>query len=140
MTCWHALAFLVLGTAVSAQDVTIHDAWIAEAPPSATVLAGYARVHNAGAAPRRIVGARGDGFSAIQLHSMRDDDGVMRMRQLDSIAIPAGGDALLAPGGDHLMLFAQPGNARREGNSVDIELQLDDGETVPAVFEVRARE
>ena len=29
----------------------------------------------------------------------------MTMRQVDAIAVPAGGEAALEPGGDHLMLF-----------------------------------
>jgi copper(I)-binding protein len=33
------------------------------------------------------------------------DDGVMKMRKLEKLGIPAGGSALLKPSGDHIMLF-----------------------------------
>lgn len=52
-----------------------------------------------------------------ELHTHINDDGVMRMRKIEAIDVPAGGMAELAPGGLHLML-------------IDLNAQLIEGETV----------
>lgn len=52
-----------------------------------------------------------------ELHTHINDNGVMRMRQVDAIEVPAGGAAELKPGGLHLML-------------IDLNAQLIEGETV----------
>jgi copper(I)-binding protein len=54
----------------------------------------------------------------VQLHSMNMDGGVMRMRALEKIELPAGKTVKLAPGGLHVMLY-------------DIKQPLEAGGTVP---------
>ncbi|MNY67677.1 hypothetical protein D3C86_2053050 [compost metagenome] len=42
---------------------------------------------------------------------------MMRMRRIPSLTVPARGEALLAPGGAHLMIYG-PKRALREGETV----------------------
>ncbi len=102
--------FALLLSAVSAAacepaKLEVSDAWTRLAPPGAPVMAGYASVKNAGTEARQIVSARSPDFDRVKMHSMSMDDGVMRMRKLDHLDLPAGESVELAPGGLHLMLF-----------------------------------
>lgn len=58
-----------------------------------------------------------------ELHNMNLDGGVMRMRALERIELPAGKTVKLAPGGLHVMLFdiKQP---LKEGDKVALTLTI----------------
>jgi copper(I)-binding protein len=67
---------------------------------------------------------------------MAQDNGMMRMRQIRGIDVPAQGRVALAPGGLHLMLFDLPAPLS-VGTPVRLTLLLADGATVDVVAEVR---
>jgi periplasmic copper chaperone A len=58
----------------------------------------------------RLTGASTPAAQAAQLHTVSMEGGVMKMRQVDGIDLPAGQSVTLKPGGYHLMLMglAQP--------------------------------
>jgi copper(I)-binding protein len=64
---------------------------------------GYMTLVNSGT-PDRLVSVSGDIARAVELHEMRIDADVMRMRQVDGIELPAGKTVELKPGGYHVML------------------------------------
>ena len=72
----------------------------------------------------RLVGFSTSACNRPELHTHINDDGVMRMRQVEAIDVPAGGTVELKPGGLHLMM-------------IDLTRQLVEGETVEVtlVFE-----
>lgn len=130
------LGLIFIATLARADDLRVDDAWIREAPPGASVHAGFARLHNDGARDLAIVGVECEAFSSAQLHEMSMDDGVMRMRPLERVTIAAGADHVFAPGEQHLMLF----NAKRPlkaGDQVTVALVLDDGQRIEVAFDVR---
>lgn len=130
------LLLLLLGHDATAAGLALREAWIREAPPTADLLAGYAELANTGETPVRVTGARSAEFGAVELHEMRMDGGVMRMRALDAIEVPAGASVRLAPGGNHLML-TRPARALRAGDRVRIEFEVEGAAAVGADFEVR---
>ncbi|MDP3417694.1 copper chaperone PCu(A)C [Falsiroseomonas sp.] len=87
------------------------------------VGAGYLTLRNTGAADR-LVAARAAIAGTVELHTHIHENGVMRMRPVEAIDLPAGGTVTLQPGGLHLML-------------IDLKQPLRQGETVPVtlVFE-----
>ncbi len=100
--------------AASVDGLAAFDPWVRAAivpeigPDSARPpvnSAAYLAIRNAGDAGDALVAASSPAASAVEIHevSMRDD--VMRMRQVDSVAVPAGGEAVLEPGGYHIMLI-----------------------------------
>lgn len=113
----------------------IADAWIRSAPPGATALAGYATLRNPGTAPVVVRACASDGFAATELHQTLHEDGMARMRRMEELVVPAGGQAMLAPGDAHLMLI-QPTQLPAEGARVDVCLSID-GEPRQVSFEVR---
>ena len=123
--------------AVVGAAVMIHDAYVRAVPPGATVSAAFMVVHNPTAAPRAVVAAASPAAATVELHTHIDDGGVMRMRQVERIDVPAGGQAVLAPGGYHVMLIGLTA-ALAEGAPVSITLTLDDGTRLTIDAPVRA--
>ena len=66
--------------------------------------AAWLTIRNPGGGDR-LVGAESPVAERIELHRHVHKDGVMTMRRVEAIDLPAGGEAALEPGGDHLMLF-----------------------------------
>ncbi len=55
--------------------------------------------------PDRLLGGETTVASALEIHESREEDGVMRMRPVEGIDLPPGGEAELRPGGLHVMLL-----------------------------------
>lgn len=99
-----AILLLLAAPLLSAAPV-VRDAWLRAAPPVAGMSAGYFTLDNAGGPADAIVAVEVEGVRTVELHEMAHADGVMTMRQVTEIAVPADGRVTLAPGGLHLMLF-----------------------------------
>ncbi len=52
-----------------------------------------------------IVAARSPVSEVVELHTHREENGVMRMRQVEKIDLPSGETVMLKPGGLHVMLI-----------------------------------
>ena len=65
---------------------------------------GYLKITNQGA-DDRLMSATAEVSKAVELHSMAMEGDVMRMRQVDGIALPAGQSVELKPGGLHMMFI-----------------------------------
>lgn len=54
----------------------------------------------------RLVSVSSPDAATAEIHEMKTEDGVMKMRELeDGLPLPAGQTVRLQPGGDHIMLF-----------------------------------
>jgi copper(I)-binding protein len=73
-------------------------------PPGARSGGIYLVVENAGKQADRLVGAASPAARIVEIHEMRMEGNMMRMRPVAALDIPAGGKATLAPGGYHVML------------------------------------
>ncbi len=117
------LLSLAGGQALACGDLTISDAWVRAAPPTASVMAGYLTLGNDGSEPISVTAAASPSFERVEMHDMTHENGVMRMRKLDQIEIAPGAMAELAPGGRHLMLI-QPKGAFAVGDEIEVTLTL----------------
>jgi copper(I)-binding protein len=114
-----ALALASLASLPARADcraLKVENAWIPEAPPVAPVLAGYARLKNESAHALRIDSVDGADFDSVELHQMRMENGMMQMRPLKGLEIPAHGLVVLADGDKHLMLM-NPHHPFKAGDS-----------------------
>lgn len=112
------------------------DAWIRTPPPGSPVMAGYVTLSNTGKREVRFAKVESSSFGAIEIHEMRELDGLMRMRPVPEIVMQPGDTLALEPGGLHLMLF-RPGVELVEGAKVELNLVFDVGGTQAIEFEVR---
>ena len=85
--------------------LTVDEGWVRAVPPGKTVTAGFAVLNNHTAIDCTIEAVSSPQAERVELHSTSVEEGVMRMRPMQSPAIAAGDALLLAPGGNHLMLF-----------------------------------
>ena len=136
-----AAAMLLLATSAQAHDyklgsLSIGHPWSRATPPGADVGAGYLTIANAGAEPDRLVAATAAGAGRVQIHTMREEGGVMTMRALpDGLEIPAGATVELAPGGTHLMLMDLAGPLK-EGERIPATLRFEKAGTLDVEFAV----
>ncbi len=85
-------------------QVMIADTW-ARVTLQSRPAAAYMKIHNMAETADKIVAASSPLADRVELHTHSMDDGVMRMRQVEEIALPAKGHTELKPGGLHLMIF-----------------------------------
>lgn len=64
----------------------------------------YFVVENRAGHPDRLIGARAEISTKAELHTHLHEGGVMKMRPVEAIEVPAHGSVQLKPGGDHVML------------------------------------
>ncbi|WP_045727111.1 copper chaperone PCu(A)C [Xanthomonas sp. GPE 39] len=115
-----------------------HDGWVRLPPNTAMPMAaGFGRLHNPCAQTLAVVSARSPAFAEVSLHETTLRDGVSRMREVDALPLAPGADAVLQPGGLHLMLM-QPTQPLREGARLPLTFVLKDGRQVQAQLQVRA--
>jgi periplasmic copper chaperone A len=83
-------------------DIEIKDAWARATPGGAQAAAAYVTVVSA--AGDQLTGASTPAAQKAEIHSMTNDNGVMKMRPVDSVDLPPGKAVTLKPGGYHIML------------------------------------
>ncbi len=126
-------------SAAQSSELQVSEAWARPMPPGARVGGGYVEIHNGGDRPRQLLGADCPRTTSMEIHTMVEVDGVMRMRRLpDGIEIPAGAGIALKPGADHLMFF-NPDPPFAEGEKIPVTLRFDGDEAITVEFEVADR-
>jgi copper(I)-binding protein len=102
------LVLLALPALAMAGAPSVSGAWARATPPGVSVGAAYLTI-TGGSTSDRLVGATTDRASMVQLHTVEESNGVAAMRQVDGVAVPAGKQVALAPGGTHIMLMGLNG-------------------------------
>jgi periplasmic copper chaperone A len=140
---WRFPVFICLISAIGlaaaaggAAGVSIRDAWIREAPPGASTLAGYMELRNGTSRPQALVAASSAGFGKVMLHRTVVRNGVAHMEHLPQVELAPDASVLFAPGGNHLMLM-RPKQPLHAGDTVVIRLEFRGGLVLPVAFEVR---
>ena len=127
MLCCAGLALLLIGCEGSNESsVVVRDAWVREPPGGHPIAAAYMIIVNNSDAETALVSAEASAVERIEIHSMMHEDGKMRMRQVEQVSLPAGGQVVLESGGLHLMLMGLS-NPPRAGDSIDLTLRFADG-------------
>ena len=121
------LALLFSCSNENKNSITINDAWIREAPPNASAMAGYLTITNTTKQDRILTFAKSKQFNAVEIHRTIIKDGVAKMRRQDEINIPAGSSLELRPGDFHLMLMSPKQNFKTDDEIiVTLCLKLDE--------------
>lgn len=90
---------------VTAGSLKISAPWARATPKGASIGGGYMKITNTGAAPDRLIGGSTDVANRFELHEMKMDNGVMKMRPVtDGLEIKPGQTVELTPSGYHAML------------------------------------
>jgi copper(I)-binding protein len=96
----------------------------------------YVTLSNAGSQPDALILAATDAARTVELHEVVQEGGVMKMRPIPRIPIPAGGKVELKPGGYHIMLLGLK-NDLKPGDKVPVTLTFDRGGELRVNADVR---
>jgi copper(I)-binding protein len=116
------VALLAIACAASAAEVRSENAWVRTPAPGQKTASAYVELTSA--SDTALVAAASPVAERVELHTMTLDGGVMRMRPLPRIDLPAGKTVKLAPGGMHLMLL-------------DLKQPVKAGDKLPLVLTLR---
>ena len=116
-------AALLSGTALA--QVTVKDAWVRATVAQQKATGAFMQLQSAQDA--KLVAAQSPVAGVVEVHEMAMDGGVMKMRAVPSLALPAGKAVELRPGGYHVMLM-------------DLKGQVKEGDTVPMTLVVEGKD
>ncbi len=121
------LALMVSASAMAdaAATVTVDKPFARKAMKAQRNSAAFMTLHNSGPAVA-IVDAESPVAEIVELHTHVHDNGVMRMRKIDKIDLPAGASVALQPGGLHVMMLGLKKDLN-DGDAVPVTLVFDDG-------------
>jgi len=86
--------------------IEINHPWTRATPPTAQAGGGFLVLTNTGTTPDRLVAVKSPAADKAEIHEMKMDGNVMRMRELDKgLEIPPGATVELKPGGFHIMFM-----------------------------------
>lgn len=143
---WLTAALAVVGLVACGQvehhirigEIEVTLPWSREIPSSAPVAAGFLSIRNRGSQDDRLLAVRSDAAERVEIHEVRHEDGMARMRQLvDGLPLPAGSTIELKPGGYHLM-FITPGRGFVAGNQIKATLVFANAGELEVAFDVRS--
>jgi len=89
----------------SSSGLSVSDPYVREPVPGRAMSAAFMTLINESDAPRQLLSVSAPWAGAIEIHTHLHENGVMKMRQLSALEIPAKSSVTLQPGGLHLMLF-----------------------------------
>jgi len=131
------LMLLVLAASPVCAQVSVEQPWSRATPPGAQIGVGFMRLKNPGSAAARVIGASSPVAGRVEMHVTTRDGDVMKMRQVESFDVPAGGAFELKPGGAHLMLMDLQ-RPLQQGERVPLTLKLESGGVLEVELPVEA--
>ncbi len=112
--------------AAAADNIAVQDPYVRLAPPNAPATGAFMVIKNNGDKDVKVVKADNTATKVTELHTHLNEGGVMKMRPVPAIEVKAKGEAVLKPGGLHIMLIDLKA-PMKEGDMVPITLTFDDG-------------
>jgi len=110
----------------AAGSVSVGDPYVRAVPPGQPNSAAFMTLRNGSTVPHSIISAKSSTAKIVELHTHVNEGGMMKMRQIKQIDVPAHGEATLQPGGLHVMLIGLKGELK-PGDNVLITLLFEDG-------------
>ncbi len=99
--------------------------------------AAYMVIRNTSGEPDKLIAASTDVAKTVELHTVIEEGGMMRMRQVEGgIDVPANGEVVLKPGGFHVMLIGLTRDLNA-GDKVELTLTFEKAGQIPVTAEVR---
>ena len=114
--------------ATIAEMVEVSNPYVRMVPPNAPATAAFMELKNTSGKDHALVSAKAYINKTTELHNHIHDNGVMRMRQVQKIDLPAGQSTALKPGGFHIMLIGLDAPVEKD-QKIKIDLTFDDGST-----------
>ncbi len=133
-----ALTFIcamLTGCARPSASIEVEGAWAPAMPPTASVAAVYMKI--TANEPDRLLGASSPIAASVEVHQTSTEDGIARMRPLESISLGQRESVTLEPGGAHLMLLGI-NTPLEAGKTIELDLQFENAGVVKVQVPVMA--
>lgn len=128
----------VVADVFKAGHISVEQPHSMELPPVSENGAAYFHIRNHGNAVDRLTGASTPMAERAELHTHLSSGGVMKMRRLDGVDVPANGAVMFQPGGLHVMLLGLK-RPLKAGESFPLVLRFERAGALEVVVTVRAR-
>jgi hypothetical protein len=109
--------------------LTVDNAYVRATPPHAKNSAAFMSIHNGDRKELHLIAASSDIAERVELHNHIMEDGMMKMRRVRQISIPAENNTSLQPGGYHIMLLGLK-KALKESETIALKLYFDNDEEI----------
>lgn len=123
------------GSALVLAAVVVANGYVRDTLPGQTVTAAYCDIVNTSPQDAVLVAVSTPIASSVEIHETRNEAGMVRMRRLETIVVPARSTVRLRPGGRHLMLFDADTEGTQEAPFV---FEFAAGHSIRGAFEIRA--
>ena len=117
-----------------AQGVEVKDAWVRTAVPGQSGTGAFMSITAKDGA--KLVGASSPVAGVTEVHEMKMEGDVMRMRAVPALDLPAGKTVQLKPGGYHVMLMELK-QGLPKGSTVPLTLTLRDAKGQESKVELK---
>lgn len=112
--------------ATVADDIKVEQAYVRAVPPNQPISAAFMVIENTDMNDHQLRAASSPAAQVVELHTHTQENGMMKMRQVPEINLPAGAQAILKPGGLHIMLINLTAPLSTD-HKVPLTLQFEDG-------------
>ena len=135
------LYFSFFCNAIAAEESVfqIENQWVREAPPMASMLAGYLQIKNTTDSVAKLIGVSSPEFRKVEVHRTEVKNGIARMVRQESVEVPANGVLVFEPGSYHLMLM-MPTAPLSAGDTVSFRFEFEGGRSVDVIAPVKRGE
>ena len=116
-----ALFLTVVPSLAGAADIEVKSAWVRGTVPAQMMSGAFMEITSKSGAT--LVGVSTPAAEDAEVHEMRLEGGVMKMRPAPRLDLPAGKTVTLKPGGYHIMLMGLK-RQLQVGDSVPITLKI----------------
>ena len=129
-----AAAFVLVGAAAHAQ-VTIDKPWVRTTVAQQTTTGAFMTLTSA--QDGKLVSASSPVAASVEVHEMKMDGNVMKMRPVDALPLPAGKPVELKAGAYHMMLMGLKAPVKA-GDVVPIKLVVEDAKGKRQTVDIKA--
>ncbi len=126
LACGLALSVSVAFAGSAADDVSVSDPYARAMPPGQPNSAMFLELTNSAKVDHALVAAESSVSKVVELHAHIEEDGMMKMRRMERVDLPAGEAVSFQPGGLHLMLIGLERQIE-PGQQVVLTLIYEDG-------------
>ena len=116
-------------------QVSVTNAWVRGTVPNQKATGAFMQLSSP--ADTALVAVTSPAAKIAEVHEMKMDGGMMKMRAIDKLAVPAGKSVELKPGGYHVMLMDLVAPLK-EGDTVPLKLTFEDKGGAKQTIDVKA--
>ncbi len=128
-------ACAVLASAAAHAQVTVDKPWVRTTVPQQTTSAAYLTITSVQGG--KLVEASSPMAASVEVHEMKMEGEMMKMRGVDALPLPAGKPVELKPNGLHIMLTGLKAPLKA-GDVVPIKLVVEDAKGKRQTVDVKA--